>query len=56
MKLSSRIRKRAPTSSSRRIADGDPVKLGWITLPSFYADMDSHKKSTTKDVLALLKG
>ncbi len=35
--------------------DGDPVKLGWITLPSFYADMDSHKKSTTKDVLALLK-
>ncbi len=35
--------------------DGNPVKLGWITLPSFYADMDSHKKSTTKDVLALLK-
>ena len=35
--------------------DGEPVKLGWITLPSFYADMDSHKKSTTKDVLALLK-
>ncbi|MEO5718400.1 MAG: carboxy terminal-processing peptidase, partial [Chthoniobacterales bacterium] len=34
---------------------GNPVKLGWITLPSFYADMDSHKKSTTKDVLALLK-
>ncbi len=35
--------------------NGDPVKLGWITLPSFYADMDSHKKSTTKDVLALLR-
>ena len=35
--------------------DGDPVKLGWITLPSFYADMDSHAKSTTRDVLALLK-
>ena len=35
--------------------DGNPVKLGWLTLPSFYADMDSHKKSTTKDVLALLK-
>jgi carboxyl-terminal processing protease len=34
--------------------DGNPVKLGWITLPSFYADMDSHKKSTTKDVRALL--
>src|SRR5712671_4790380 len=35
--------------------DGNPVKLGWLTLPSFYADMDSHKKSTTRDVLALLK-
>lgn len=35
--------------------DGKPVKLGWITLPSFYADMDKHQKSTTKDVLALLK-
>ena len=35
--------------------NGEPVKLGWITLPSFYADMDKHQKSTTKDVLALLK-
>src|SRR4051812_36120834 len=35
--------------------NGDPVKLGWITLPSFYADMDRHQKSTTKDVLQLLK-
>src|SRR5256886_10958451 len=35
--------------------NGDPVKLGWITLPSLYADMDRHSKSTTKDVLALLK-
>ncbi|CAN5605307.1 carboxy terminal-processing peptidase [soil metagenome] len=35
--------------------DGQPVKLGWITLPSFYADMEQHKKSTTKDVQALLK-
>ncbi len=35
--------------------NGDPVKLGWITLPSFYADMEGHKKSTTRDVLALLK-
>jgi carboxyl-terminal processing protease len=35
--------------------NGAPVKLGWITLPSFYADMDKHQKSTTKDVLALLK-
>src|SRR5881398_3880848 len=35
--------------------EGKPVKLGWITLPSFYADMDHHAKSTTKDVLALVK-
>src|SRR3954462_9222133 len=35
--------------------DGNPVKLGWLTLPSFYADMDRHQKSTTKDVLQLLK-
>ena len=35
--------------------NGDPVKLGWLTLPSFYADMESHKKSTTRDVLALLQ-
>ena len=34
---------------------GQPVKLGWITLPSFYADMDRHNKSTTRDVLLLLK-
>ncbi len=35
--------------------NGEPVKLGWITLPSFYADMERHKKSTTRDVLQLLK-
>jgi carboxyl-terminal processing protease len=35
--------------------NGDPIKLGWLTLPSFYADMDRHQKSTTRDVLALLK-
>src|SRR5450755_347387 len=35
--------------------NGQPMKLGWITLPSFYADMERHQKSTTKDVLALLK-
>src|SRR5881398_2754579 len=35
--------------------EGRPVKLGWVTLPSFYADMDHHAKSTTKDVMALLK-
>ena len=39
----------------KKDASGEPVKLGWITLPSFYADMDKHRKSTTKDVLALLK-
>src|SRR5437667_5524809 len=35
--------------------NGNSVKLGWLTLPSFYADMDRHSKSTTRDVLALLK-
>src|SRR2546423_4455577 len=35
--------------------NGNPVKLGWLTLPSFYADMDRHSKSTTRDVVALLR-
>ena len=35
--------------------NGEQIKLGWLTLPSFYADMDKHQKSTTRDVLALLK-
>ena len=39
----------------KKDANGDPLKLGWITLPSFYADMDKRQKSTTKDVQALLK-
>ena len=38
--------------------DGTVQRLGWITLPSFYADMEhsgaANAKSTTKDVLALL--
>jgi len=38
--------------------DGSPIRLGWIVLPSFYADMDrsgaAGAKSTTKDVLALI--
>ena len=38
--------------------DGTPIRLGWIVLPSFYADMEhsgaSGAKSTTKDVLALM--
>jgi carboxyl-terminal processing protease len=35
--------------------NGNAVKLGWLTLPSFYADMDRHSKSTTRDVSVLLK-
>src|ERR1043166_3760809 len=35
--------------------NGEQVKLGWLTLPSFYADMDRHSKSTTRDVLTLLR-
>ena len=42
----------------RTLPDGATQRLGWITLPSFYADMEksgaSGAKSTTKDVLALL--
>ena len=38
--------------------DGTPIRLGWIILPSFYADMEhsgaAGAKSTTKDVLALI--
>ena len=26
----------------KKDANGEPVKLGWLTLPSFYADMDRH--------------
>src|SRR5205809_1160593 len=39
----------------RKDEDGNNIKLGWLTLPSFYADMDKHQKSTTRDVVALLK-
>ena len=38
---------------------GRPQRIGWITLPSFYADMEhmgaKGAKSTTKDVAALLE-
>ncbi len=38
--------------------DGSTQRLGWIVLPSFYADMEhsgaANAKSTTKDVLALI--
>jgi len=33
---------------------GEDEKLGWITLPSFYADMDGGQTSTTADVRRLL--
>ena len=39
-------------------ADGTVQRLGWITLPSFYADMEhsaaANAKSTTKDVTVLI--
>ncbi|MEO8352027.1 MAG: carboxy terminal-processing peptidase [Chthoniobacteraceae bacterium] len=42
----------------RPLPDGTVQRLGWITLPSFYADMERsgapNAKSTTKDVQALL--
>jgi carboxyl-terminal processing protease len=42
----------------RALPDGSIQRLGWITLPSFYADMEhsgsASTKSTTRDVLALL--
>lgn len=33
---------------------GEEQKIGWITLPSFYADMDGGQTSTTTDVRRLL--
>lgn len=40
--------------------NGQPAKIGWITVPSFYSDMGQRARgkeptSTTKDVAALLK-
>ncbi|MBV9392442.1 MAG: carboxy terminal-processing peptidase, partial [Verrucomicrobia bacterium] len=39
------------------LPDGSIQKIGWITLPSFYQDMEKSRtgKSTTRDVSALLK-
>jgi len=34
--------------------NGEEQKIGWITLPSFYADMDGGNTSTTADVCRLL--
>jgi carboxyl-terminal processing protease len=40
----------------RRRPDGTTQRIGWIILPSFYADMQrSGAKSTTKDILVLLE-
>jgi carboxyl-terminal processing protease len=43
----------------RTLPDGSKQRLGWIILPSFYADMQHSgaegAKSTTKDVLVLLE-
>src|SRR5436190_14294692 len=43
----------------RVLPDGTKLRLGWITLPSFYADMQhagtEGARSTTKDVLTLLE-
>lgn len=40
-------------------ADGKPERFGWLTVPSFYAEMDRHgevdAKSTTKDVRRILE-
>lgn len=39
--------------------DGKPIRIGWLTVPSFYANMDRRggntPVSTTRDVAALLK-
>lgn len=34
---------------------GKPMKVGWIMMPSFYADMEEGKVSMTEDVSKLLK-
>ncbi|HEY0793298.1 MAG TPA: carboxy terminal-processing peptidase [Chthoniobacterales bacterium] len=41
----------------RDLPDGSLAKVGWITLPSFYQDMEKSRtgKSTSRDVAALLK-
>ena len=40
----------------RKKADGTTLRIGWIILPSFYADMQkTGSKSTTKDILVLLE-
>lgn len=36
-------------------AQGKPIKVGWIMMPSFYADMEEGKVSMTEDVAKLLK-
>lgn len=38
----------------KKDANGKPIRIGWITLPGFYGDMEG-TKSTTEDVRVLLK-
>lgn len=40
---------------SRTTPEAAPTRLGWITLSSFYADMQNHESSCTKDVKVLLE-
>lgn len=36
-------------------AQGNPLRLGWIDLPSFYSDMETGETSVTKDARRLLE-
>lgn len=38
-----------------RDAKGNPLRLGWIDLPSFYSDMETGETSVTKDTRRLLE-
>jgi carboxyl-terminal processing protease len=39
----------------RKKADGSMVKLGWLEIPSFYADLQSGKTGVTRDVRKILE-
>jgi carboxyl-terminal processing protease len=40
---------------SKSSPEAVPTRLGWINLSSFYADMENHESSCTKDVRSLLQ-
>ena len=48
-----------PVSPTQAMSSEPPIKVGWLTIPSFYAEMDRHgqddAKSTTKDVRSILE-